>query len=227
MAGMGMPCGYVLLALTALFTSRATWCAAATVTYRTGPFSVAFQPDALPTLRVLRDGTSRPIWYTPSSPLPFVSVAKQQQQITQDGGNFVFKFTTVDQCNSLEIVRNGTRGSRNPEYPEVYFVGSLCNTLYFELSFQAEDVPDDYRAKPWTHLRFNLSLLNSSDYNQLRLTYGSEADEHFYGFGAQYSKFDMKGQNLPLFLAEQGVGRGLQPLTAILDLLAPGAGMWS
>ena len=83
----------------------------------------------------------------------------------------------------------------------------------------------DNKATPTTHLIFNLSMANTSpSYNQLRLTYGCERDERVYGFGAQYSKFDMKGERVPLFLSEQGVGRGLEPLTFILDEASPGTG---
>lgn len=225
MAGAG---SYALVLLAALLSRCATRCAAAAVTYKSGPYSVVFQPDSLPTLQVLRQGTAEPVWYSPNTALPFVSVARVQQQITQEGGSFVFKFTTVEECLSVEITGNGTRQQHNQLYPQVYFLGRLCDKVSFELTFQAEDVPDDHHAKPWTHLKFNVTLMPPSlDYNQLRLSYGSEADEHIYGFGAQYSKFDMKGQNLPLFLSEQGVGRGLEPLSFVLDLLSPGAGKCS
>ncbi len=218
-----------LLTTAALFTLCATWCTSvseAAITYQSGPYSVVFQPDTLPTLQILRDEI---VWSSPKSPgLSFVSVAELQQQVTQDGGTFSFKFTTKDECNDLEITENGTRDSHDPKtgvYPQVYFVGKLCGKVNFELTFQAVDVPDSSRTEPWTHLQFNLSLLNALNYNQLRLSYGSAADEHFYGFGAQYSQFDMKGRNLPLFLSEQGVGRGLEPLTIVLDALSPGAGI--
>jgi hypothetical protein len=34
-----------------------------------------------------------------------------------------------------------------------------------------------------------------------------------YGLGTQYTYLDMKGRRLPVWVSEQGVGRGLQPLT--------------
>ena len=121
---------------------------------------------------------------------------------------------------------------------QVYFGGLLCSEAEFEMSFQAQDISSP--STPTTHLLFNLSLTNSSSsssssstrFNQLRLTYGCEKDEQIYGFGAQYSKFNMKGERLPLFLSEQGVGRGLEPLTFILNEISPGAGrsvhyLWS
>lgn len=103
--------------------------------------------------------------------------------------------------------------------------GLLCGKEEFELWFQAELLQNSSVVS--AHLLFNLSLLGSSGdhyYNQLRLTYGSEEDEQIFGFGAQYSRFNMKGERLPLFLSEQGVGRGIQPLTFVLNLFSPGAG---
>ena len=109
---------------------------------------------------------------------------------------------------------------------QVYFGGILCKEVEFEMLFQAQDLYNP--TTPTTHLLFNLSLTNSSSFsfNQLRLTYGCEIDEQIYGFGAQYSKFNTKGERLPLFLSEQGVGRGLEPLTFVLDEVSPGAGMY-
>ena len=55
--------------------------------------------------------------------------------------------------------------------------------------------------------------------------YGADGDEGFYGFGLQYSKVNVKGERLPVFTTEQGVGRGLEPLTFFLDKVAPGTGV--
>ena len=56
--------------------------------------------------------------------------------------------------------------------------------------------------------------------------YGSEADEGFFGFGQQYSRWDLKGSKVPVIISEQGVGRGLQPLTFLLNTLVHGIGSY-
>lgn len=48
----------------------------------------------------------------------------------------------------------------------------------------------------------------------------SSASEAVYGFGVQYSVWNMKGRVVPIIITEQGVGRGLQPLTSLLDLVS-------
>jgi hypothetical protein len=147
-----------------------------------------------------------------------------EQAAEQNGGNFVFKTAVQEVCVDMQITGSGSRHSpHSSEYPQVYFRGLLCETVEFELWFEAEQINDS--TSPTTHLLLNLTLLNSSNrYNQLRLTYGCEKDEQIYGFGAQYSKFNMKGERLPLFLSEQGVGRGIEPLTFFLNRESPGAG---
>ncbi len=53
--------------------------------------------------------------------------------------------------------------------------------------------------------------------NQLSLVYSADKEEKFYGFGIQYSFADLRGQVVPIWVSEQGVGRGLQPLTWLLN----------
>lgn len=45
-----------------------------------------------------------------------------------------------------------------------------------------------------------------------------------HGFGEQFTDFDLDGRVLPLLAREQGVGRGLQPLTLLADLTNNAAG---
>ncbi|KAJ7514003.1 hypothetical protein O6H91_23G022100 [Diphasiastrum complanatum] len=61
-------------------------------------------------------------------------------------------------------------------------------------------------------------------FNKVQLTYVSEKSERFYGFGEQFSFFDMKGRRVPILVQEQGLGRGDQPITAAANLAASRAG---
>ncbi|HEX2741173.1 MAG TPA: alpha-glucosidase, partial [Rubrobacter sp.] len=70
-------------------------------------------------------------------------------------------------------------------------------------------------------LRFEAEV--EKPYNRVYLTYASSPDERFFGFGTQYTYFDMKGRMVPIFIQEQGIGRGKQPITWAVDWKA-GAG---
>ena len=78
------------------------------------------------------------------------------------------------------------------------------------------------------HLDFDIKLLAdgkpSDKYNRTYLMMASHKDEGFYGFGEQFTYFDQKGKQLPILVSEQGVGRGLQPITVAADITNNGAG---
>ena len=59
--------------------------------------------------------------------------------------------------------------------------------------------------------------------NRLYLTHTSSPGERFFGFGTQYTYFDLKGHLVPTLIREQGIGRGEQPVTWAVDWKA-GAG---
>ncbi len=75
-------------------------------------------------------------------------------------------------------------------------------------------------------LTFDIALAVGDDRapNRVVLVKQSAADEGFFGFGEQFTHFDLKGRDVPVVVSEQGIGRGLQPITLGADLTADGAG---
>ncbi|GAB2227916.1 hypothetical protein Droror1_Dr00009745 [Drosera rotundifolia] len=63
-----------------------------------------------------------------------------------------------------------------------------------------------------------------ADFNRVCLSYWSEAEERFYGFGEQFSHMDFKGKRVPILVQEQGIGRGDQPITLAINLVSYRAG---
>ncbi|KAL3534639.1 hypothetical protein ACH5RR_003100 [Cinchona calisaya] len=63
-----------------------------------------------------------------------------------------------------------------------------------------------------------------TEFNRIWLTYESERSERFYGFGEQFSHMDFKGKRVPIFVQEQGIGRGDQPITFAANLVSYRAG---
>ncbi len=80
-----------------------------------------------------------------------------------------------------------------------------------------------FAAKTTGHLAFT-GALEGDGANRLILMGSSTADEGFFGLGTQYSFANLKGQRLPVLVTEQGIGRGLQPLSVVADLLHSGSG---
>lgn len=60
----------------------------------------------------------------------------------------------------------------------------------------------------------------STEFNRICLTYSSEKSEKFYGFGEQFSHMNFKGRRVPIFVQEQGIGRGDQPITFAANLVS-------
>jgi hypothetical protein len=59
------------------------------------------------------------------------------------------------------------------------------------------------------------------------MNYQSMPEESFFGFGAQFTYFDLKGRTVPVLSTEQGHLRGLQPYTFALKISKGAAGSWS
>ncbi|KAL8493768.1 hypothetical protein ACS0TY_024801 [Phlomoides rotata] len=72
----------------------------------------------------------------------------------------------------------------------------------------------------------NVVMKNASfpEFNRICITYSSEKSERFYGFGEQFSHMDLKGKRVPIFVQEQGIGRGDQPITFAANLVSYRAG---
>jgi alpha-glucosidase len=71
-------------------------------------------------------------------------------------------------------------------------------------------------------LRFEVEV--EEPYDRVYLTYASSPGERFFGFGTQYTYFDKKGHKVPIFIQEQGIGRGEQPITWAADWQADAGG---
>lgn len=70
---------------------------------------------------------------------------------------------------------------------------------------------------------FYLTIENEK-INRLFLTFDSEKTEYLYGMGEQFTHLNMNGEYVPCFISEQGIGRGKQPITALVNMVAKSGG---
>ena len=65
----------------------------------------------------------------------------------------------------------------------------------------------------------------ASNNDRLFFTYSCDPDESFHGFGESFTGFNLRNKVVPILVSEQGVGRGLEPITDYLNTnVAQGAG---
>ena len=62
--------------------------------------------------------------------------------------------------------------------------------------------------------------------NRFWLALEGSKGEHIYGCGEQYTHLDLKGRRVPLWVEEQGVGRGFDLMTLLANLHSGAGGTW-
>lgn len=159
------------------------------------------------------DGPARLLWQSVSGS-GFVGAGIGHETVTESRGSFKISDDLELRCTEQTIESEGLEEN-------IYVIkGHLGCDDGSAVPYQFSLTVVENR-----QLQFHIEV-DDPRINRTFLTYSSHADEHIYGFGEQFSYFDLKGRRLPIFVMEQGVGRGLQPITAGADLTAGSGGDW-
>ena len=140
----------------------------------------------------------------------FVSAARGEETVSETSGHFFIEDEVEDFHPDQTIDLVEKRG-------EALVVAG-------RLSGESEDLDYSLTFSPVTGGRLRFEVEVEESYDRVYLTYASAPEEHFFGFGAQYTYFDMKGHKIPIFIQEQGIGRGEQPVTWAADWQADAGG---
>jgi alpha-glucosidase (family GH31 glycosyl hydrolase) len=140
----------------------------------------------------------------------FVSAARGEETVSETSGHFFIEDEVEDYHPDQTIDRIEKRG-------EALVVAG-------RLSGETEDVDYSLAFTPLTGGRLRFEAEVEEPYDRVYLTYASDPEEHFFGFGTQYTYFDLKGRKVPIFIQEQGIGRGEQPVTWAVDWQADAGG---
>ncbi|KAK4555834.1 hypothetical protein LTR86_007054 [Recurvomyces mirabilis] len=150
---------------------------------------------------------------------PFISASAGNDSFTGSNGAFNITQVDVDRCTGQNITSvqsvpwDGTvTGSAGQVKGNLLPCGT--GSAYFELTFWIS-------ANLTDQVAFYLNIIPKSGaatpLKKLYFSFASTVDEDIYGLGAQASFASLKNQSIPVFSREQGVGRGDEPITGILN----------
>ena len=174
-----------------------------------GAFQVAWDADTQQ-LAILHDECPNGTCWSSVPGEPFVGATHGREQISEARGSFFVR----DDRHAL--LGDQTIDSITAEQDTLQINGTLGGDAHahYVLSF---------RASGEGGIDLTLDIEGA---NRAFLTYASDFGERFYGFGEQFSLVDLKGRRVPIFVSEQGIGRGEQPLTFFVNLFAKSGGHW-
>ena len=168
----------------------------------------------------VRNTQGKILWQTLAGE-PFVMAAQGNEHVTESRGMFKFRDNWQVVCTdqTVDLILQNKPGTMTLS-GHVY-----CNdnsSVLYNIDFEESNNYPFLSMSIW--LQNPETFQQSNQFDRIFLTYASSPDEHFFGFGEQFTYFDMKGKKIPIWVSEQGVGRGEQPLTFLADLTNGGAG---
>lgn len=160
---------------------------------------------------VHREIPGRWLWHTRRGEA-FIAAAVGKETVEENRGSYWISDQVSRACETQSV--DTIRLEQDALLVEGALVCDDQSTLGYQLAF---------RAVGERQLQFALTF-DDPTINRASITYASGPDEHFYGFGEQFTHFDHKGQRVPIWVSEQGIGRGQQPVTALVNLAAKAGG---
>ena len=193
-----------------------------------GAYELKLEAGPTPHLAITARG--RPVFEAPAGQSPLM-VTKDRVDAHENRGMVHLKERRGPNCANLTITgfsRGGLKAAR-----AVTLNGTLAcpdGLLEVWITFQSTDKIASNRTDRPGALAFDIRLGEDAEargYRTISLIGHTTKTERFYGFGAQMSRVDFKGERFPLVVSEQGIGRGLEPISSVLNWFYGGAqGNW-
>ncbi len=131
----------------------------------------------------------------------YLAAAEGEETVTESGGHFFIE-------DRIESLHSDQAIDRIEKRQSTLVVGGRLTR-----GGDSEGVDYTLTFSPLSEGRLRFEVEVEEPYDRVYLTYASSPEERFFGFGTQYTYFDMKGHKVPIFIQEQGIGRGEQPIT--------------
>jgi alpha-glucosidase len=180
--------------------------------YRLGEFIVQWQgnDERQPLIRVTHAADRDKVIWSTVPGRNFLAVGRGEEEVHERRGSLIIKDHLSQYCTDQRVVAVLHDTAR---VAVVGDFGTQCPASY-ALSF---DAAGDRK------LDFSVSVVSAegdqdNPFDRSYLIYASSPEEHFFGFGMQFSHLDLKGRRVPIIIQEQGVGRGLPLVSAAVEL---------
>lgn len=191
------------------FVPEPVWAAASAVL---GHYQLRWQAQPFQ-MQVLRSRSAphSPQLVFQSMPGEWLQANQAPLQGFEQRGSFRFEAPVLKRCQQVQLQQT----EQSP------------NQLIFSGGWQEAGCTQRWQLKanisPEGHLLWELALQGSGPLQQWALSLESSPVEHWFGGGQQFSFPRLNGQNLPVWVQENGIGRGAQPLSGLIDLFSPGS----
>ena len=186
--------------------------------FQLGEFFVDVASQSSPTIRVYHGRNRGHVLWETLPGQPFILAGHGDSKVTQWRGSF----TVLDQKGQKECTSQTIDRLFQKDDTTLVIQGTL------EGRFCQADYTFEMRPEASKRLGFAVTVhpqdSEAEDVNRVFLRYKSHHEEEFYGFGEQFTHFNLKGRKVPILAQEQGHLRGLLPWTPFMNRLSPGAG---
>ena len=185
--------------------------------YNVGVFTVTIEDSDF---HICSSSDERHIVFQTSPSSPFLSIgnATVTQPPIRDG-NYQLEESVQRQTSAISIENVNVKSELNIEMSgQLFNVENIAMATYtFNVSVQ------DMSSK---QLLFDarVSSMTNHTIDRLFFSYWCDANEAFFGFGESFTNLNLRSRVVPVLVSEQGVGRGLQPITDALNNDTEGTG---
>lgn len=184
-------------------------CAVADQSLELGDFRLIIEREPAQLRIVHKDAPERVLWANVPGE-SFLAFGRGRVEIADAHASFELRDALEGYSAELELTGLTRRG------------GALV------LSLEADGRACEFGLRPLSsrRLSFSLELPDQDKTNRIVMRFARGIDEEAYGFGTQYSRVDLAGRRFPILSQEQGIGRGAQPITTAVELIAGSGGRW-
>ncbi|MFN3604174.1 MAG: alpha-glucosidase [Leptonema sp. (in: bacteria)] len=156
---------------------------------------------------------NRVVWRNPEGE-SFISFGIGQETIQESRGSFFLREKRLLLCK--EQIINKIEKEKHLIYIQGYNTCEDKTNVSFNLFFIQNSSEE---------IKVMIKVMDQR-INRIYFNLETSKNEFFFGFGEQFTYFNLKGKRVPIMVSEQGIGRGEEPITTGANLTAKAGGDW-